>query len=321
MNWEKLKPRLLPKRGRRTGPFLLPSVVLDLQPDFVAGARLDRSARQVRRVAVRQLETGALEPLVGRPNLAKQEVVCRAIREVLETLGNAGGRLGILLPDPSVRVAILRFETLPDRRGEAESLVRWKMAGILPFPPEEARVSYQVVSKGDQSVELLAMGMRNSVVAEYEAAFEALSSSPALVLPATAALLPLLPAGSHASQVLVHVCSGSVTTVVMVGDGISFWRNRILEGRTADGDGEVVQEIARVVATCRDHLKSEIEALYVYVRPPASSSLDKEIREATGQAVQLLAGSASHAATLPPPEQKILEGFGMTFAGLLENHN
>ena len=84
MNWETLKARLLSRRGRRTGSFLLPSVVLDMQPGFVAGARLDRSSRQVRRVAVRQLEAGALEPFPSRPNLAKQEVVRRAIREVLK---------------------------------------------------------------------------------------------------------------------------------------------------------------------------------------------------------------------------------------------
>jgi hypothetical protein len=248
-------------------------------------------------------------------------VVHRAIGEVLETVGNGRGRLGILLPDPSVRVAILRFETLPDNRGEAEALVRWKMGGILPFPPEEARVSYQLLSKGDQSVELLAMALRNSVVAEYEAAFETVSAGPALVLPATAALLPLLPGGSQGSHVLVHVCSGSVTTVVMVGDCISFWRNRLLERHTAEGEGEVVREIARVVATCRDHLKSEIEDLYVYVRPPASPSLDKEIGEATGWRAQLLTCSASHAVTLSPAEKETLEGFGMTFAGLLENRN
>jgi hypothetical protein len=321
MNWETLKARLLPKRGGRTGSFLLPSVVLDLQPGFVAGARLDRSSRQVRRVAVRQLEAGALEPLASRPNVVKPEVVHRAIGEVLETVGNGRGQLGILLPDPAVRVSILRFETLPDHREEAEALVRWKMGGILPFPPEEARVSYQLLSKGDQSVDLLAMALRNSVVAEYEAAFETVSAGPALVLPATAALLPLLPAGSQGSHVLVHVCSGSVTTVVMAGDGISFWRNRLLERHRAEGEGEVVCEIARVVATCRDHLKSEIEGLWIYVRPPASPSLDKEIGDATGRPVQLLTCSASHAATLPPAEKKILEDFGMTFAGLLENHN
>jgi hypothetical protein len=299
----------------------MPSVVLDMQPGFVAGARLDESSGQVRRVAVRQLEAGALEPLPSRPNLAKQEVVRRAIEEVLEAVGNGSGRLGILLPDPSVRVAILRFETLPDHREEAEALVRWKMGGILPFPPEEARVSYQLLSKGDQSVELVAMAIRNSVVAEYEAACATVSFGPALILPATAALLPLLPTGSQGSQVLMHVCSGSVTTVVTVGDGITLWRNRLLEADTAEGDEEVVREIARVVAACRDHLKSAIEELWIYVRPPATRSLDKEIGEVAGRRVQLLTSPASHAATLPPAEKKIFEDFGMTFAGLLENHN
>jgi hypothetical protein len=296
-------------------------LVLDLQPGFVAGARLDRSSRQVRRVAVRQLEAGALEPLPSRPNLAKPEGVRRAIREVLEAIGNGSSRLGILLPDPTVRVAILRFETLPRRREEADALVRWKMGGILPFPPEEARVSYQLLSKGDQPVELLAMALRNSVVAEYEAAFETVNGGPALVLPATAALLPLLPAGNQGSQVLVHVCSGSITTVVMVRDSVSFWRNRLLEGQAEEGEGEVAREIARVVATCRDHLRSEIEDLWIYARPPASRSLDKEIGEATDRRVRLLTSSASHAVTLPPAEKKILEGFGMTFAGLLENRS
>jgi hypothetical protein len=321
MNWGTLKERLLSKRVRRTGSFLLPSVVLDIQPGFVAGARLDRSSRQVRQVAVRRLEPGALEPLAGRPNLTKREVVRRAIREVLETVGNGSDWLGILLPDPSVRVAILRFETLPDNRAEAESLVRWKMGGILPFPPEEARVSYQVLSKGDQSVELLAMGMRNSVVAEYEAVLENARAGPILVLPATAALLPLLPAGGHGSQVLVHVCSGSLTTVVMAGGSIGFWRNRQLEGDSGGGDGEVVREIERVVATCRDHLKSEIESLWIHIRPAADSSLDKEIGEATGQRVQRLTTSPALLEALAPEEKQFVERFGMPFAGLLANHN
>jgi len=321
MIWDTIKSRLSSKAGGRTGSFLLPSVVLDLQPDFVAGARLDRKSRQVRRIAVRQIEAGALDPLAARPNLAKAEVVRRAIREVLETVGDRNDRLGVLLPDPSVRVAILRFETLSNRREEAEALVRWKMGSILPFPAEEARVSYQLLSRNEQSVEVLAMAVRNSVVAEYEAAFEDLGAGPALVLPATAALLPLLPAGYQGSQVLVHVCSGSVTSVVVVGDGISFWRNRQLERVTAVGADEVVSEFARVVAACRDHLKSEIEDLYIYVRPPASSSLDNEIGKATGRRVQLLSSPASRTGELPPAEKEILENFGLTFAGLLENQN
>jgi hypothetical protein len=321
MNWETLKAKLLPKRGERTGSFLLPSVVIEMQPGFVAGARFDKSSRQVCRVAVRQLESGALEALPNRPNMAKQEVVRRAVGEVLEAVGNDSGRLGVLLPDPSVRVAILRFETLPDNRVEAEELVRWKMGSFLPFPPEEARVSYQVLSQGEQSVELLAMALRNSVVADYEAAFETVRAGPALILPATAALLPLLPAGSAGGQALVHVCSGSITTVVTVGENLRFWRNRVMEPPTAEGDGEVVREIARVVATCRDHLKTELDDVWVCTRPPSKHWMEKEVGEAAGRRVQRLTHLASHAGALPPAEEQIMETFGMTFAGLLENQN
>lgn len=190
MNWEALRAKLLPKRGERTGSFFLPSVVVEMEPEFVAGASLDKSSHQIRRLAMRQLESGVLDPLPNRPNMTQLEVVRRAVDEVVETVGNGGGRLGILLPDPSVRVAILRFETLPNNRAEAEALVRWKMGSFLPFPAEEARVSYQMVSKDEQSVDLLVMALRHSVLAEYEAIFEKVGAGPALVLPATAAFFP-----------------------------------------------------------------------------------------------------------------------------------
>jgi hypothetical protein len=323
MNWETLKSRLAAKPQARTGHFVMPSVVLDVQPEFVVGARLDVSKGQVRRLAVRELEPGAVDPLSNRPNLAKPEVVRKAIGEVLGAIGTGRGKVGILVPDSSVRVAILRFETMPRHHEEADALVRWKMSGFLSFPPEEARVSYQLLSQVEGSVELLAMAMRNSILAEYETMVESLATGPVLVLPATAALLPLLPvAPSDGSQVLVHICSGSITSVLTVGEGVSLWRNRLLEGHEANAEEEVAREMARVLATCRDHLKREIENIWMYVRPPASRlSFEKEIREATGKSAHFLAGAAARVTSLPAAEKTTLDGFGMTLAGLLENRN
>ena len=81
MIWEKFRSGLWSKQGRKTGPFVLPTVILEIQPGFVAGAKLDRSSHQVRRVAVRELELGALEPHASRPNLIKKEQVRRAVRQ------------------------------------------------------------------------------------------------------------------------------------------------------------------------------------------------------------------------------------------------
>ena len=78
--------------------------------------------------------------------------------------------MGLLIPDVAVRVALLQFETLPDDHREAETLVLWRMREYLPYAPEEARLSYQVLGKQPGSVEILGVAVRGSVLAEYEAA-------------------------------------------------------------------------------------------------------------------------------------------------------
>jgi len=320
MNWHTLKARLgLGGQGSST-PFAMPSVVLELEPDFVAGASLDGAAHQVRRMGVRELESGWLVPSPNAPNLTNESEVRRAISEVAKVVGNGSGRLGLVLPDGAVRVAVLRFETLPDDRKEAAALVSWKMREILPFAPEEARVCYQVFGREAGSVELLAVAARNTVLAEYEAALESVDGGACLILPATLALLPLLPEDGETSQLLIHIFSGSVTTVVVVGNRLRFWRNRVL-GRLApeEASEELVREVGRVLATCDDHLKMELGRVWVCVRPPAPANLGEELARSLGREVSPLAGGGGHAGMLTAPEQELFQRFGMPFAGLVAN--
>jgi len=320
MSWETLKERLGLVGQGSSAPFVLPPVVLELEPDFVAGARLEGSPRQVRRLGVRELEVGALLPFPSRPNIVDEGAVRRAVSGVVEAVGNGSSRLGLLLPDASVRVAVLRFETLPEDRKEAESLVRWRMRDILPFAPEEARVCYQVLARETDAIELLALAVRNSVLAEYEAALESVNGGASLILPATVALLPLLPEGTEPGQLLIHVCFGSITTVMVAEDRVRFWRNRALQ-RTVPGElpGEVAREVGRVLATCRDHLKVEVGHVWLCARPAEPAELGEELARALGREVRPLPGGAGRAAMLPPTEQELFQRFGMTFAGLVAN--
>jgi type IV pilus assembly protein PilM len=53
-----------------------------------------------------------------------------------------------ILPDTSVRVVLLDFETLPAKRDEAEAVVRFRLKKSLPFDPADARISYHAQSTG-----------------------------------------------------------------------------------------------------------------------------------------------------------------------------
>ncbi len=320
MNWNTLTARISRMGRGGTASFVLPTLVMEVEPGFVLAAQVDRSAGRVRRIGARELQAHALEPLTSQPNVANPAELQRAAREVTEAVGGAAGQTGLLVPDPVVRVAILSFETLPHNRQEADALVGWRMKEFFPFPLEEARVSYQVLRASSSGVELFAMAAKNSVLAEYEMAVSPTNGGPALTLPATAALLPLLAEGDDVGQLLIHVCSGWVTAVVVEGDRPRVWRTRNLGQLTAEQLAqEVASEAARVEASARDHLKLRIERLYLCARPAASQELISSLAAAVSSTVDLLAPAPHLSAALPDAEGAVFQRFGATVAGVVLN--
>lgn len=321
--FEKLLERFSRARRGGAGVFSLPEVIFEIQPGFVAGARLNNSARgprQVQRVGQSDLASGALQVLFNRPNISDLAEIQRAIRDVANVVGNGNRRIGLLIPDGIARVGMLSFETLPDNQKEAEALVRWKMKDMLPFPAEEARTSYQVLRRGQSSIELLAAAIKASVLSEYESALEPIDISPALILPATLALLPMLPKEDATGQLLVHVCCGWMTAVVVLGAEVCLWRVRRLgQGETTDLASEVAPEIARVLAGSGDYLKVAISQIWLCVRPPDNPELIPELTRKISREVKPLVPQENLAAGLPPEERALFERFGASVAGLVYN--
>jgi hypothetical protein len=258
-------------------------------------------------------------PSPNKANFPNGAAVRQAVSEVCERVGNGGGRMGLLLPDVSARVALLQFETLPDNRRDAEALVRWKMREYLPYPPEEARLSYQILGKPADQLELLAVAVRSSVLAEFEAAIEGIDrGGPALILPSTVALLPLLPEDAG-GQFLVHLCPGSLTAVVMASNTVRYWRTRQLVGDAASISEEVGREAARVLATCQDNLGVQVENVWYCARPPAAGELEAALERALGRTLSSLPIKSLPTGGLPSGQGEIFEKFGVPFAGLLAN--
>jgi len=318
MTWVSWKKRLGLESHVRTGGFVAPSFALELEPGFVAAARLNAAKRQVQSVGVSELAAGALAPSANKGNISDHAEVRRAIGAVSEKVGNAGGRIGLLLPDVAARVALLQFETLPENQTEAETLVLWRMREYLPYAPEEARLTYQILAKQPGSVEILGVAVRGSVLAEYEAALQGLNGGPALMLPASIALLPLLPE-DPTGQLLLHLCPGSLTAVVVASNRVRYWRTRALEGAAASNLEEVAREASRVLATCQDSLNVQVENVWYCARPPVEMEVEEALARALGRELRPLPGGFVPPSGLPSGQREAFERFGMPFAGLLAN--
>jgi hypothetical protein len=320
---DSITKRLMAVTQAGAARFTLPPVIYEIAPGFVAGYRLEGSGRQARkirsfRLAVLQAQT--LGPHLSHANVANAADLQSVAEGLLAAVGNGGGRYGLVLPDGAVRIAILDFETLPGDPQEAEALIRWKMKDKLPYNPEEARTSFQVLAQEAGHLEVLAIAVRAAVLAEYEAAWAAADGGPALILPATVALLPLLPDAGGGGQLLLHVCSNWVTVVAVAGSRPCVWRTRELDAAAPETHArEAASEAVRVLASARDRLQADLSRAWLCARPSAGREMVAAIASAVGRQVELLTPGAELSALLSPDSRETFAQFGAPIAGLVAN--
>lgn len=301
-----------------TATFSLPGALFEVQPDFVMGARLNGT--QIGKVAVEPLAPGAIAASPAGPVVLNESAVVKAFQAVVASVGNGQPRAGLLVPDGAVRVGVFPFDELPSGKREAATLVGWRMRETLPYPPAEARVSYQTTRPGTGGMEIAAVAARASVVSEFEGLLDAINRSTEMILPATMALLPLLRGGDDVGHLLVHAYSSAATFAVAHGDRLRFWRARDLTGLAPDEMFEqVASEAARVVASTEDRLDFRLGPVRLCVRPPATSEWAMRLAVALGREVELLQPAAEITGLLSGGERAAFESYGAPMAGVTAN--
>jgi hypothetical protein len=313
----------------RTANFTLPDVLFEVQPDFVMAARLAGRANghgqgQFGCLALKPVDPGTLAPSPGGPVVLNGPLVGKALGEIALAAGNGQARVGVLVPDGVTRVGVFSFETLPANRREAATLIGWRMRENLPFAPEEARISYQTTQAKEGSkggpIEVVALAMRSSVAREFEEVFEGIDRSSALVLPATMALLALLPREDDGGQLLVHVCANAATLAVVEGQRLRFWRTRDLAGLTPEEIFvQMAAEAARVVASTEDRLKLRLKRMWLCARPPATESWVAELAQALDRDVEALEPAPEAGGLLTGEDRSLFRRYGAPLAGLIAN--
>ncbi len=299
----------------------LPATVIEVESEFVLGARLTGSGKPaVRRLAVKALDRGVVDPSASQLNLAKPDALASALLSVSKSMGAGGGPTALLLPDAAVRVCLLEFETLPSKPKEREALLAWRIKDNLGFSPDEARLSYQEMHRAPGIVELLVLAIKKAVLAEYEKAIERARGSFAFVLPASLALLPLLSQTDATCQLLTHACSGCVTHALVDGERLRFWRTRQLTRADGDsGTAEVVSEASRAAASVRDRFNLKIERAWCCSRPGGGADLIAALEAALGVPVNPLPLGTGVEAGLRPDEKPLFGLFGAPLAGMISN--
>jgi type IV pilus assembly protein PilM len=218
-----------------------PRLAVEIRWGGVIAARSDDPSAGIISQASRiELHAEAIEPGLKAGNFKEPGLVAAAVRRTLEAVTEKGlGReVTLVVPDATVRVLLLDFDTLPAKSAEALPVVRFRLKKLLPFDADDAAVSYQIMS-GTRNVakgqlRVVAVAIPREVLNEYEAVVREAGFEPGAVLPSTLASLSGLVDDSSATLV-VNAGPQAVTTAIVEGGVLLLHRSVDMSGNVQVG--------------------------------------------------------------------------------------
>jgi type IV pilus assembly protein PilM len=242
----------------------------------------------VEMASARELAPGSVIPDLMEANLRDGAAVRQAIESALGGVGGRSRDVIAILPDTSVRVVLLDFETLPSKRDEAEAVVRFRLKKSLPFDPANARISYHAQSTG-KGMRAVAAVVLNTVLQEYESAFRDAGYNPGMVMPSMLAALGA--ADAERPTLVVKVEARTISIAILDQEQLLLFRTlENVRGVTITGD-QLAEEVYPSVVFFQDTYNLNIERVYVAGLPEAGGAAPALKNQSGAQVEELIAAS------------------------------
>jgi type IV pilus assembly protein PilM len=168
-----------------------PRLACEVTVSSVIAARASGKSQRLDLFSSRRLAPGVISPSLTGPNVQDGEALRAAISSALGVVGGTSRDVIVIVPDATIRVLLLDFETLPAKAQDIDPVIRFRLKKSLPFDVEQASIAYDV-KRGQGAVQVVAAVSPRAVVGEYEAAFRDAGYVPGVVLPSSLAALGIV---------------------------------------------------------------------------------------------------------------------------------
>lgn len=239
-------------------PGTRPPAAVEVTPEGVLAAATSHSGQPV--FAFVPLAADALALGLEEPNLHTPNAVIKAIGSALDQVSPRSHAVTLVLPNTLVRVFILDFDSLPAKKADALSVLRFRMRKMVSFDVEHAGVSYQILSQSETECRVLTAIMPGAILAEYEGAVRAAGYEPGVVLPSSLATLEVM--DSMEAVMAVHLSRHTLATTITSGQDLLLYRSLDLPQDPAQRLEEIQRDIAVTAAYFEDKLRVRAQRLY-----------------------------------------------------------
>ncbi len=199
----------------------IPRVACELGPERVIAARANDAGNAIDVLSTRTLPAGALVAGLGGANLVNAPAVREAIVDSLASVSGRGRDVIVILPDSAVRIVLVDFDSLPEKRQDADPVIRFRLKKSLPFDIEDSALSYDT-RRSNGVVKVIAAVMPMAVREEYETLFRDAGYSPGVVVPSM--LSALGPVDAVDPTLVLKVDSNTTSVAIVKGGDLLLYR-------------------------------------------------------------------------------------------------
>lgn len=148
------------------------------------------------------------------PNILKPQLY----RDALAAMTGGSGKRSnsaLVIPDYAVRMAVLDFEQFPDGESERMALLRFRLRKSVPFPIDEARLSYSIQFTNEKLIEVLVVAIARPILEDYERIFLDAGYRLGMVLPSIIATLSLCEVTTRGVTLLAKATGFTLSVVLL----------------------------------------------------------------------------------------------------------
>jgi type IV pilus assembly protein PilM len=272
-----------------------PKLACEIAADRIIAGRMSEAGAMLDSCVSHELSPGSVVPDLVEANLKERNTVSQVLRDALGSVGGRSRDVIAVLPDASVRVVLLDFDTLPASREEAEAVVRFRLKKSLPFDVDKAKVSYQSQTSTTTGLRVIAAVALHTVIDDYESAFRDAGYTPGIVIPSMLAALGV----AQATGPTLIVKVDARTTSIAIMDKQQLLLFRTLEnarGVTITGE-QLAEEVYPSVVFFQDTYHMNIDRIFVAGVADLGSAAPA-LRAQTGAEVEELVGSSQLGASI-----------------------
>jgi type IV pilus assembly protein PilM len=261
-----------------------PKLACEIASDRILAGRIADDGTGLEACSARELAPGSVVPDLVENNLRQADAVRSAIEDALGSVGGRSKDVIAIVPDATVRVVLLEFDTLPSDDEEAAGVVRFRLKKSLPFDVDKAKVSYHAQKSGEGMKVVAAVSLA-TVIEDYEKAFREAGFNPGVVLPSMLAALGA--AEGKKPTLVVKVDTRTTSIAILSEEQLQLFRTlENARGVTISGE-QLAEEVYPSVVFFQDTYHLNIEQIYVSGLADATSAVPA-LKAQTGAEVQEL---------------------------------